>query len=347
MEESSKNHGVAGGLLCAALLAGCARGPEETFTNPLDVSLGDPFVLKDGDGYYCYGTSGMNGFRGWRSANLVEWEALGPVFNAQRRGLWAQGDFWAPEVVKRGDTYFMFYSARWIENKSLRVGVAVSDSPAGPFVEALGRPLFDPGWAVIDADPFIDTDGTPYLYFVRDCSENVVDGVHESHIYGARLADDLLSLAGEPALLARPEQGWECPAGGWRWNEGPFMLKHDGRYYLMYSGNFFADRNYSIGYAVGNSPMGPFVKADNNPALFAAPGQSGVSGPGHNSVTVSPDGKELWAAYHVHADPLKGGGDRRLALDRIVFDTDGSLSVAGPTMTRQRLPGGSRLGKAE
>ncbi|MBI4928436.1 MAG: family 43 glycosylhydrolase, partial [Anaerolineae bacterium] len=249
---------------------------------------------------------------------------------------WCESDFWAPEVVVYRGKYYLHYSARWEKNQSLRLGVAVADSPLGPFMDVYNRPMFDFGYAAIDGHVFFDDDGRKYFYYSRDCSENVVNGCHESHIYGLELNDDLVSFCGEPILVAKPEQEWEtCHSQEWRWNEGPFMLKHAGKYYLMYSANFYASREYAVGYAVADSPIGPFVKAAHNPVL-ASP-SADISGPGHNSVTLAPDGKTLIIVYHIHTDPQHPGGDRQVCIDRMEFDTAGRLLVDGPSKGPQPL----------
>ena len=283
-----------------------------TYQNPLPIkNIGDPFVLRTPSGeYYCYATSAPDGFKAWHSSDLVHWMEIGYVYS-RKADSWGQSDFWAPEVVFQGGRYFMHYSARWGKNQSLRIGVAVADSPAGPFVDVFNRPMFDLGYAAIDGHVLFAEDGRAYFYYSRDCSENIVDGRHESHLYVAELGDDLTSLQSEPLLIAKPEQEWEIRSGAeWRWNEGPFMLKHHGKYYLMYSANCYASREYSVGYAVAQSPMGPFVKAAHNPVLFSILPE--ISGPGHNSVTTSPDGSELFIVYHVHTDPNQPSGDRQV-----------------------------------
>jgi GH43 family beta-xylosidase len=309
-----------------------------TYQNPLPIkNIGDPFVLRASDGiYYCYATSAPDGFKAWSSPDLVNWMDIGYVYK-RRDDSWGASDFWAPEVVHYEGKYFLHYSARWRQNQSLRIGVATSDSPGGPFVDVFNHPMFDFGYAAIDGHVFFDEDGRKYFYYSRDCSENVVDGRHESHLYAAELNDDLTSLKGEPLLITKPEQEWELRSGHeWLWNEGPFVLKYDSRYYLMYSANFYASRDYSVGYAVAESPMGPFVKAPHNPILFSPNVE--ISGPGHNSVTISPDGSELFIVYHIHTDPQNPSGDRQVCIDRMGFREDGSLYVTGPTYTPQPIP---------
>lgn len=309
-----------------------------TYKNPLPIrNIGDPFVLRARDGtYYCYATSAPDGFKAWLSTDLVNWSDTGYVYR-RSQGSWGEADFWAPEVVAYNNRYYMHYSARWSQNRSLRIGVAIADSPAGPFVDFFNRPMFDFGYAAIDGHVFFDDDGRKYFYYSRDCSENVVDGRHESHIYVAELNDDLVSFKGDPHLIAQPEQEWELRSGPeWLWNEGPYVLKHDGRYYLMYSANFYAGREYAVGYAIAGHPTGPFIKAAHNPVLFSHSPE--ISGPGHNSVTVSPDGRELIIVYHTHTDPLNPSADRQVCIDRMGFKSDGSLFVHGPTSTPQDVP---------
>ncbi|HPH98593.1 MAG TPA: glycoside hydrolase family 43 protein [Anaerolineaceae bacterium] len=300
--------------------------------NPLPIrQIGDPFVLRAPDGlYYCYATSDPQGFKAWSSADLQKWTDLGLVYR-RPADAWGEADFWAPEVVLHKGRYLMHYSARWGENHSLRIGVAISAKPSGPFVDVFNRPLFDAGYAAIDGHVLRDDDGHCYLYYSRDCSENIVAGRHESHLYVVELTPDLLSLKGSPVWVAAPEQAWELRSGDeWRWNEGPFVLKHAGRYVLMYSANCYASRDYGVGVALAESPFGPFIKAEYNPVLTSPSPE--ISGPGHNSVTLSPDGEDLLIVYHVHTDPLHPDGDRQVCIDRMGFRENGDLFVAGPTL---------------
>jgi GH43 family beta-xylosidase len=309
-----------------------------TYQNPLPIkNIGDPFVLRAPDGrYHCYATSVSDGFKAWSSDNLVEWREEGYVY-IRREDSWGVADFWAPEVVLYNGKYYMHYSARWGANQSLRIGVAVSDLPAGPFVDLFNQPMFDFGYAVIDGHILIDDDGRIYLYYARDCSENIIDGRHESHLYVVELSDDLVTLKGEALFLTKPQQEWELRSGPeWFWNEGPFVLKHNHQYYLMYSANFYAGRDYSVGYAVANHPSGPFIKASQNPILYSTIPE--ISGPGHNSVTTSPNGKELFIVYHTHTDAQKPSGDRQVCIDRMGFQDDGSMYVNGPSYTPQDMP---------
>ncbi len=311
------------------------------YKNPVgDITdIGDPFVIKASDGkYYCYPTSWNMGFKAWESADMVNWYDLGPVYKGYTS--WASSDYWAPEVVEHEGKYYMYYTGRWTEKRSLRIGVAVSDSPKGPFTDVYDHPMFDFGYAVIDANILIDDDGRKYMYFSRDCSENRVSGRNESHIYGIELNDDMISVKGEPVLLTKPDQEWEKFSGDWRWNEGATVFKRNGKYYMMYSANCYASKLYSIGYATSDSPLGTYTKYEKNPIVEAEITWDNVSGPGHNSITTSPDNSEWFIVYHTHTDPVQGGGNRQIFIDRMGFRADGSIYVNGPTLTEQPMPSG-------
>lgn len=233
----------------------------------------------------------------------------------------------------------MFYTAK-NQQDSLRIGLAVSEKPGGPFLDVKNEPLFDFGYAAIDANVLIDADGKKYLYYSRDCSENVVDGLKKSEIYGVPLSDDLLSVQGEAVKLLTPQQKWEKESGDTQWNEGPEMITHEGKYYLTYSANFFASPSYSLGYAVSDSPLGPFVKAEENPLLTSGI-RKDVSGTGHHSFTMSPDGTQLWAVYHSHTNPQAPSGNRKVNIDRAGFTADGKLYINGPVTAMQPVPSGA------
>ena len=310
------------------------------FTNDLGITdIGDPFVLKtETDGYYMYCTSAPNGFYCWKSEDLVNWSGKEMCYVRQPDS-WCVDCFWAPEVVFYEGKYYMFYTAK-NQQDSLRIGLAVSEKPGGPFLDVKNEPLFDFGYAAIDANVLIDADGKKYLYYSRDCSENVVDGLKKSEIYGVPLSDDLLSVQGEAVKLLTPQQKWEKESGDTQWNEGPEMITHEGKYYLTYSANFFASPSYSLGYAVSDSPLGPFVKAEENPLLTSGI-RKDVSGTGHHSFTMSPDGTQLWAVYHSHTNPQAPSGNRKVNIDRAGFTADGKLYINGPVTTMQPVPSGA------
>jgi beta-xylosidase len=251
--------------------------------------------------------------------------------------------FWAPEVTKYRGRYYLAYSARKDGlppgARSFRLCLAAADSAAGPFHD-LHAPWFDVGWSTIDAHLFVDTDGKPYVYFAR-VGERDESGVIMARIYGARLTSDLSRLEGEPVLCIQPNQPWEDPVGGrdTRCNEGAFIMRVGDEYFMTYSAHHYASPAYGIGWAKASKPLGPWKKHEGNP-LLATGMTPGVSGPGHNSITRSPDGSELFMVYHAHADPDHPSGRRTVNIDRI-FIRDGILTIKGPTRSQQPLPSGA------
>ena len=232
----------------------------------------------------------------------------------------------------------MFFTGRFKENGSLRIGVAVSDSPQGPYEDAIGGPLFDFGYAAIDGTLLYDDNGTPYMIYSRDCSENIVGSYHESHLYGIQLAQDLLSVVGDPVLLTQPDASWELVSGDYRWNEGPAVIKYDGKYHLFYSANFYGSKEYTLGVATADHPLGPYTKQANNPILNYVETEEKVivSGPGHNSFFTV--GDEVFTSYHTHTYPSSPSGNRQLNIDRVGFHADGSAYINGPTLAPQLRP---------
>ena len=291
----------------------------------LPFTAADPFILHASDGrYYLYCTSeDGSGFPVRSSEDLIHWTEHGPALRA-KDSRWANDTFWAPECYELGGKYVLLYSANWKDNptqalENYRIGAAVADTPVGPFTEVSDRPVFDPGYPIIDANLYRE-DGRYYLYYSRCCYEHKVDGLEESWIYGVELKPDFSGIIGEPALLLRPEQPWEgrsAAATGRRWNEGSFLMKAGDRYLMTYSGNFFGGPDYAVGYAVGKTPLGPFVKAAENPILER---YGDVTGTGHSCMLHSPEG-QLLICYH--------GRTETTGQDRVGFISPAEVTPEG------------------
>ena len=304
-------------------------------SNPRSVKdIGDPYVLAAEGAYYTFATGGSIGFNVWRSRDLITVDKQ----KALKKVSWASGDYWAPEVYAVDGRYVMLYTARSRATGSLRTGIAFADAPEGPYEDPLGAPLIEYGYATIDATLTWDDAGQPYLIYVRDCSENTVNGHNESHIYGVQLAADLLSAIGDPVLLLRPEGEWETKSGDTRWNEGPVVVKNDGKYYLYYSVNGYWMPEYSVSVAVADAVLGPYTKQANNPLLVYTANEKGitVSGPGHNAFFSV--GDEMFTSYHTHTYPQAPSGNRQLCIDRAGFHADGTAYINGPTLAPQLRP---------
>nr|MCR5791533.1 family 43 glycosylhydrolase [Lachnospiraceae bacterium] len=265
-------------------------------------------------------------------------------------------NFWAPGVIEHNGKFYMYYSCME------RVCLAVADSPLGPFVqnEETGYGEFiqaneaPPGsnGMNIDAHIFKDDDGQLYYYAVFFTGGN--------DIWGCKLGDDMKTIdTSSWTKLLHSNQGWDQDMGNI--NEGPFMVKYDGKYYLTYSGSNFISPKYGIGYAVADSPLGKFAgqgaSAENksfdkyamNPVMQA---NELVPGAGHHCVAKSPDGKEYYVVYHRHngaEDKVDTGGGlqdpRSMCIDEMKFvkneNGETVIEIDGPTVTEQDGPSGA------
>lgn len=343
----------------------------ETYSNPIDVQFGDPYILDDGNGtYYMYGTGGgaMDGFSAYSSTDLVNWQPEGQVYTGNTESSWTEKWFWAPEVYKRNGKYYIFFSAQWKENptneeENFMIGVAVADKPTGPFTELHDRPIFNPGYPIIDANVLFDKSGKTYLYYSRACYKHPVESevaswakeqglyneIEESWVYGVELEPDFSGVIGEPQLLLRPPVSMDDQQAEWesrsvtskeinrRWTEGSFIFERNGTYYIMYSANYYAGKNYAVGYATGDSPLGPFTKAANNPVLQKNVDQGGdVTGTGHNMVLFNADSSSMYTVYHGRT--TQSGQERVVFIDEMHIDKNGQLVVDGPSTSSKPLP---------
>ncbi|MBE5785952.1 MAG: hypothetical protein E7324_00255 [Clostridiales bacterium] len=304
--------------------------------------LGDPQIYVEGDTYYLIATGLVaRGFSLIASDKVDAWKENSSnrkwVFKGNE---WADMNYWAPELHKYGDQYVLMYSAQYGPEYNLRLGIAFADSPMGPFKDPLGKPLLDTDYCAIDAHLFVDDDGTPYLFYVRDNYDNVIGNHKVSQTYGVQLTPDLLSTVGEPVLLTTPSEDWELKSGYYIWNEGVCVLKHEGKYYLFFSANYTSTHDYCVGAAVSDHPLGPYVKQENNPILAPevdlANGSVIVSGPGHHSYFTV--GDELFASYHVNTSNTRPTMDRKQYIDRAGFHADGTAYINGVSLVRQLLP---------
>jgi GH43 family beta-xylosidase/uncharacterized protein YjdB len=302
-----------------------------TYTNSVLPNIADPFVLQHDGKYYLYGTNTSadpnkpKGFKVYTSTDLVNWSEQDELALKQSDS-WGTSGFWAPEVVEKDGAFYMYY----VVNE--RLAVATSSSPLGPFVQDVKQPMHL-NTPEIDAHIFTDDNGKKYIYFVRFNQGNV--------IWMAELSDDMKSMKEDTLqFVFRATQDWELsqkkPVASI--NEGPFMIKHNGTYYLTYSGNHFESPDYGVGYATAPTPTGPWTKYAYNPIMKS---NTIVPGAGHHSLIYSPDGTELFMVYHTH---YKAGTTepRKLAIDRVHFVPQASgidaMEVWGPTITPQLKP---------
>ncbi|MFJ6000436.1 family 43 glycosylhydrolase [Streptomyces sp. NPDC092370] len=271
----------------------------------------DPNIVRFGDTFYLYPTT--DGFAGWSgtqfkaysSTDLVHWKDHGVVLDLGPDVSWADSRAWAPAITEKDGKYYFYFCA------DANIGVAVSDSPTGPFMDALGKPLLKAGQfqgQMIDPAVFTDDDGKAYLYWGN------------GRAYVAPLNDDMTSID-------TSEVEDITPSG---YNEGTFVIKRKGTYYFMWSENDTRDENYRVAYATGPSPTGPWTKRG---VILEKDLSLGVKGPGHHSVVHVPNTDDWYIAYHRFAIPGGDGTHRESTIDKLEFDADGLIDKVVPTLT--------------
>ena len=259
-------------------------------------------MLRHDGVYYAYGTAPFVGrtIPVLCSANLVDWRELGDGLQPLAGPI---ESYWAPEVAYRDGVYYMYYSAGRSEGEEHRLRLACAASPEGPFADE--GVLLDPEDPfTIDAHPFRDDDGQWYLFYCRDFLEGERVG---TGIVVDRLLD-MATLAGDRRVVVRPYADWNLflenrtwygrTWDAWYTVEGPFVRKHEERYYCFFSGGAWREPSYGVSYAVADEPLGPYtVPAGDGPLLLRTlPGR--VLGPGHASVVASPSGQAEYLVYH-------------------------------------------------
>ena len=221
------------------------------------------------------------------------------------------------------------------------------------FSAASGGTTYQGYPGAIDPHPYVDEDGQKYLYFVDNRGQNGICVVKTENWLKPQL-DTLTKITYatyytmedyEKAASGQVVENVSYEDSGNMINEGPCVIRHNGKYYMTFSVNSYSDNSYQVGQAVADSPMGPFRKltgAENGLVLSGrSAGSQEISGTGHHGlVTV---GDQLWIVYHRHDDFVTAGAVRNPAIDEVkwvtIKDTDGKdldvMYVNGPTCTAQ------------
>ena len=250
-------------------------------------------------GWFC-----MEDYHVFSSANLTDWIDHG-VIVSQNEVPWVDStsySMWAPDCIYRNGKYYFYFPAM-SKNKEIRfgmrIGVAVSEKPSGPFI-----PQPEPIKNVHGIDPniFIDKDGQAYLYWAA------------RNIYVAKLKENMLELASEPKVIeGLPDKGLK---------EGPFIFERNGIYYLTYP--HVQDKTERLEYATSNNPIGPFkvtgVIMDESPECWT----------NHQSII---EYKSQWYLFYHHND-LSPHFDknRSVRIDSLFFNEDGTIKKVTPTL---------------
>lgn len=288
----------------------------------------DPEVLysnKTGK-YYIYPTS--DGFLWWSgtyfktfsSTDLKTWKDEGVILDLKKDVTWADRNAWAPAAIEKEIEgqykYFYYFTA------AQKIGVAVSDSPEGPFVDS-GKPIVDfkpdgIDWGQeIDPDVFTDPiSGKSYLYWGN------------GYMAVAELNEDMLSVKRETVQMLHPDQTFR---------EGTEVFYRKGIYYFLWSEDDTRSPNYRVRYAISKSPVGPLTIPKNNIVIEKDPSQ-GIYGTGHNSVIKDKDSNQYYIVYHRFNRPNgitmgdAAGYNREVCVDKLNFNEDGSIQKSIPTV---------------
>lgn len=284
---------LAAGTVAALAAPGLGAAAEEPLFVPVfQDDFADPFVIAHEGEYLAYSTNRGVNLPMAASRDLVTWQRVNDANDPKKPhdampqlGTWArEGLTWAPEVMKVGGQWRVYYTARDKRKDKQCIGVASADNPRGPFRDASPEPLVCQIalGGTIDANPFRDADGKLYLYYKND--GNSVG--KPSTIWGHRMSDDGTALVGQAAPLIRDDKPWEH-----KLVEAPTMVRTSAGHRLLYSAAFFGWNDgqrlspYATGYALCKSALGPCEKADQPILNSFNDGKLGcLSGPGHTSV---------------------------------------------------------------
>lgn len=283
--------------------------------NPVLAGLfADPNLIVFDDTFYLYPTTdgianwGATSFSAFSSKNLVQWTNAGVILDVAKELSWGKGRAWAPTMARVGDTYYFYFSA------DTQIGVATSKSPTGPFKDALGSPLVKAGQyapQAIDPYVFLDDDGTRYLYF----------GSGSGGLRAGKLNADMISFASTPTNVS--------PSGASGTLEGSGMFKRKGDYYLYWSEGDTRNASYRMAYARAQSALGPFTRLA---TILEQSTTLGILGPGGGTILPFPARDEFYLAYHRFKIPGGDGTNRETCIDRVVFNSDGTIAPVKPTL---------------
>ena len=292
----------------------------------------DPAPMVDGDTLYVYTGHDedgadffwMNEWRVYSTTDMVNWTDHGSPLDLSSFS-WADDRAWAAQTVKRNGKYYWYICAHSKLSGGIAIGVAVSDSPTGPFKDALGKPLFDNGrWDNIDPTVWIDDDGQAYLYWGNP------------HLYYAKLNDDMISLKGgvnpkeaiddkqQVGRIHMTVEGFGAPDVENRdstvkykdnYTEGPWFMKRGKNYYMLYAAGGVPEH---IAYSMSKKPLGPWKYQGN-----IMPLEDTGSFTNHCGV-VDFKGKSY---FFYHTGKLGGGFGRSVAVEEFKYNADGTFPI--------------------
>lgn len=329
-------------IFVSAVFAALSLCPSQTQAQQNPILPGfhaDPEILYSSltNRYYIYsttdGTPGWGGYtyQCFSSADLKEWRNEGEVLNAKNGQIpWADGNLWAPAIqeVATGKgkyRYYLYYSANPKAGGGKEIGVAVSDSPTGPFVD-YGKSIVNATpkgchGQQIDVDVFVDPRSKkPYLYWGN------------GYMAGAELRKDMTTIKPQTLKVLTPEGG---TLQDYAYREAPYVFYRNGIYYFMWSVDDTGSPNYHVAYGTAKSPLGPVTVAK-DPVVIRQNPELGIYGTAHNSVVCVPGTDDWYIVYHrinrnfINAD-RQPGIHREVCIDRMEFNADGTIKPVTPS----------------
>ncbi|MCX7709208.1 MAG: glycoside hydrolase family 43 protein [Clostridia bacterium] len=313
-----------------------SKKPAQKFKNPVKLQGQDPWVVyKDGYYYFAYAENDGSGLRIVKSTDLTEiGKSTGAkVWKTPRQG-WNAYEVWAPELHHINGKWFVYYTACDGNGMNHRMGVLESKTgdPQGEYIdhgqlvipgEYTDRWEFD--WA-IDGTVLQKEDGT--LYFVWSGWPNGRAADSQQNLYIAPMSDPR-TISGDRVCISEPQYPWENSVRGI--NEGPQILKKDGKIMVVYSANASWTNEYCLGLLVcsDGNVMNPASWIKKPEAVFSKDADNEIYGVGHASFVKSPDETEDWIVYHAQNNKTSGWG-RNVRIQKFTWNSDGTPYFGKP-----------------
>ncbi|HJV78688.1 MAG TPA: glycoside hydrolase family 43 protein [Paludibacter sp.] len=256
----------------------------------------------------------MNDWRCYSSTDMVNWTDHGAILS-YKVFEWSRGDAWAGQCIYRNGKFYYYLPVNQ-KNGGNAIGVAVSDSPTGPFKDALGKPLLT-GYGYIDPTVYIDDDGQAYLYWGNP------------NLWHVKLNEDMISYDQQLGIV---KEDLKDDNFGYRakkiqnrtasYEEGPWLFKRNSLYYLLYPAGGVPEH---LAYSTAPSATGPWTYGDTIMHEIKE-GGAFTNHPGY----IEFKGKS-YLFYHNAALPGGGGFRRSVCIEPFEFNVDGSIPTIAPT----------------
>ncbi|MEU9791290.1 glycoside hydrolase family 43 protein [Streptomyces sparsogenes] len=308
-------------VVALAVVPAALRPTAARADNPIvqHIYTADPAPLVVGGRVYLYtghdedGSTNftMKEWRVWSSDDMVNWTDHGSPLSLATFG-WASSNAWAGQTVYRNGKFYWYVPVTNRATGRMAIGVAVSDSPTGPFHDAIGRPLVENG--EIDPTVLVDDDGQAYLYWGNP------------NLWYVKLNADMTSYSGSPTRIPLTTAGFGTRTGDPNrptlFEEGPWVYKRGGLYYMVFAAKCCSE---FIAYSTAPGPTGPWTYRG---TVMPTQGSSFTNHPG----VIDFKGNSYFF-YHNGALPGGGGFTRSVAVEKFSYNADGTIPTITMTAT--------------